>query len=205
MALKLLEKMEASELQLNIVSYSVVLEGLCKAGEIESARDLLCDLLSKGVQPDVIIHNLMIQGLCRRGLLVEAEKLLREMEGKGCPPNDCTYNIIIRGFLNNNKTSQAVKLIEEMRRCGFSADASTMELILGLLSKNVVDPALLQFVKDSQNSLFELYQALVAEQLRSIQKKDAQSAFPKCRKLAFCVAGCATQTCKMLKHSRNSH
>ena len=92
----------------------------------------------------------MTQGLCQQGLIVEAEKLLREMGGKGCSPNDCTYNTIIRGLLHNNKMSRAVELIEEMKKCGFSADASTTKLVYGLLSKDVVDPTLLQFFKDSR-------------------------------------------------------
>ncbi|KAM5582876.1 hypothetical protein ABKV19_003008 [Rosa sericea] len=102
--------------------------GLCKAGKIESARDLFCGLSSsKGVQPNVRTYTVMIQGLCHHGLIIEAEKLLREMGGKGCSPNDCT---IIRGLLNNNETSWATRLIQEMLERGFSADASTMELIV---------------------------------------------------------------------------
>ncbi|PRQ34901.1 putative pentatricopeptide [Rosa chinensis] len=92
----------------------------------------------------------MIHGLCHDGLLVEAEKLLREMGGKGCSPDGCTYNTIIRGLLNINETTWAMKLIQEMLERRFSADASTMELIIVLLSKDIVDPALLMLLKDSR-------------------------------------------------------
>ena len=59
-------------------------------------------------------------------------------------------NTIIRGLLHNNETSWAVKLIQEMVECGFSADVSTRELIVGLLCKDVVDPALLPLLKESR-------------------------------------------------------
>ncbi|KAL6200511.1 hypothetical protein ACLB2K_030292 [Fragaria x ananassa] len=97
--------MEANKVELNIVVYNVVIEGLCKAGNIVYARDLFSHLSSKGVQPDVITYNIMIHGLCYHGLIIEAEKLLREMREKGCPPDGWIYNIIIRGLLKNNETS----------------------------------------------------------------------------------------------------
>ncbi|PRQ34971.1 putative pentatricopeptide [Rosa chinensis] len=77
------------------------------------------------------------------------KKLLREMGGKGCSPDGCTYNTIVRGFINNKETSRATRLIQEMLEKGFSADASTMELIVDLLSKDTVDPGLLALLKDS--------------------------------------------------------
>ena len=91
----------------------------------------------------------MINGLCNGGLIVEADKLIREMEERGCSPNVCTYNIIIRGFIENNEISRATALIQQMVERGFSADASTTELIIDLLSKDKVDPALLQLFKHS--------------------------------------------------------
>ncbi|PQP92135.1 hypothetical protein Pyn_21266 [Prunus yedoensis var. nudiflora] len=64
------------------------------------------------------------------------------MEEKGCSPDDCTYNTIIRGFIHNKQTSRAMVLIQTMVEKGFSADASTTELIVNLLSKDEVDPTL---------------------------------------------------------------
>jgi hypothetical protein len=40
-------------------------------------------------------------------------------------------------------------VIHQMVERGFSADASTMELIVGLLTKDKVDPALLPLIKRS--------------------------------------------------------
>ncbi|CAL2264527.1 unnamed protein product [Prunus armeniaca] len=71
------------------------------------------------------------------------------MEEKGCSPDGCTYNTIIRGFISNNETSRAMVLIQQMVGNGFSADASTTELIVQLLSRDKVDPALLLLIKES--------------------------------------------------------
>ncbi|KAK9940766.1 hypothetical protein M0R45_017408 [Rubus argutus] len=71
------------------------------------------------------------------------------MEQKGCSPNGWTYNTIIRGFINNNETSRAMEFIQQMVERGFSADASTMELVVDLLCKDKVDLALLPLLKNS--------------------------------------------------------
>lgn len=89
----------------------------------------------------------MISGLCNGGLTYEAEKLLRKMEEKGCSPDNVTYNSIIRGYIHCNETSRIVGLIQQMVERGFSADASTMKLIVDLFSKAEVDPALLSLIK----------------------------------------------------------
>ncbi|KAL6204304.1 hypothetical protein ACLB2K_021572 [Fragaria x ananassa] len=146
-AVEQLTEMEGKKWKLNIIIYTIIIEGMCKAGKLESATNLFSSLSSRGVQPDVRSYNVMINGLCDGGLLVEAEKLLREMGAMGCSPDGCTYNIIIRGFLNNDEISRGVQLIEEMMEMGFSSDASTMELVLALLSKENVHPALLPFLE----------------------------------------------------------
>ncbi|XP_061993401.1 pentatricopeptide repeat-containing protein At1g62720-like [Rosa rugosa] len=67
----LLKETEANKFEPNVVVYTVVIEGLCKAGKFESARDLFSHLSTKGVQPNVTTYTIMISGLCK------PEKLLR--------------------------------------------------------------------------------------------------------------------------------
>ncbi|KAL0884873.1 hypothetical protein Bca101_008854 [Brassica carinata] len=49
-------------------------------------------------------------------------------------PNDCTYNILIQAHLRDGDLAASAKLIEEMKRCGFSADASTVKMVMDMLS-----------------------------------------------------------------------
>ncbi|CAL9214671.1 unnamed protein product, partial [Arabidopsis halleri] len=52
------------------------------------------------------------------------------MEEDGHAPNDCTYNTIIRAHLRDSDVITSAKLIEEMKRLGFSADASTIKMVI---------------------------------------------------------------------------
>ncbi|PRQ35049.1 putative pentatricopeptide [Rosa chinensis] len=176
-AYKIFKEMHRMELVPDTITYSTLIDGFCKAGRLQEAEKLFSEMLGCGQLPDVETYAVILDGLCNNQQLstaveflremeankieldnvvytlvievIEAEKLLREMGGKGCSPDGCTYNTIIRGLLNNSKTSWAMKFIQEMVELGFSADASTMELIVGLLSKDIVDPSLLPLFKGS--------------------------------------------------------
>ncbi|KAH0863884.1 hypothetical protein HID58_081095 [Brassica napus] len=91
---------------------------------LDDAWDLFSSLLPlKGVKPDVKTYNIMIGGLCKKGSLSEADMLFKKMgEEDGTAPSECSG------------VATSVELIEEMKRCGFAADASTMKMVIDMLS-----------------------------------------------------------------------
>ncbi|GAV63205.1 PPR_2 domain-containing protein [Cephalotus follicularis] len=97
---------------------------------------MFSSLAVKRLHPDVITCTIMINGLCKEGLPNEAYDLFRKMEDYGCVPNSCSYNTIIKGFFRNNDASIAMQLLEEMVNRGFSADVSTIEMILNLFTSD---------------------------------------------------------------------
>jgi len=91
----------------------------------------------------------MIKGLCKEGLLKEARVLFEQMEENGCLPNHVTYNTIIQGFLQHNEISWAVKYIKMMVDKGFSANATTVTILINLLCTNQTDKTLQDFFQKS--------------------------------------------------------
>ncbi|KAF2298418.1 hypothetical protein GH714_023519 [Hevea brasiliensis] len=132
-ALTLFKAMEKSRLKVNRVSYNILINGMCRAGRLTDAKELFSRLFEKGLQPDVYTYSIIIKGLCNEGLLDEAYKVFRGMEECGCLPNGCCYNVIIQGFLRHKDIPEATLLIDEMVDKGFSADATTFELVIHLL------------------------------------------------------------------------
>jgi pentatricopeptide repeat protein len=88
----------------------------------------------------------MIKGLLKEGLSDEAYDLFRKMEDDGFLPNSCSYNVIIQGFLQNQDSSTAIRLINEMVGKRFSADSSTVQMLLDLESQ---DEIISQFMRGS--------------------------------------------------------
>ncbi|KAM7462393.1 hypothetical protein LguiA_030514 [Lonicera macranthoides] len=129
-AFSFFRSMQNSELYINIASYNILIDAACKDGKLEIAKELLNELLSNGLQPDARTYNAIINGLCEEGSLNEAKELLMRMEDNDCLPTDVTYNVIVRGFLKKNQTYEAMALLDKMRRSGFSADNSTIEMLV---------------------------------------------------------------------------
>ncbi|KAL0690164.1 hypothetical protein Bca4012_089842 [Brassica carinata] len=69
------------------------------------------------------------------------------MKEDGYEPNYCTYNTIIRAHLRDGgDLATSVELIEEMNRCGFSADASTIKMVMDMLVDGRLDKRFLDML-----------------------------------------------------------
>ncbi|KAF2619208.1 hypothetical protein F2Q68_00041720 [Brassica cretica] len=139
----------------NIVTYKILMDGLCDNGELEEALgihkvddawDLFCSLPLKGVKPDVKTYTIMMGGLCRKSSLSEANMLFKKMGEDGIAPDDCTYNTLVRARLRGSDKSNSVELIEEMKSNGFSADASTVKIVMDMLSSGELDKSFLDML-----------------------------------------------------------
>jgi leucine-rich PPR motif-containing protein len=56
----------------NIVSYSILIDGLCKRGLMKEASCAFRCALDKHLLPDVIAYTILIRGYCKVGRLTEA-------------------------------------------------------------------------------------------------------------------------------------
>ncbi|KAG5415924.1 hypothetical protein IGI04_003491 [Brassica rapa subsp. trilocularis] len=72
------------------VTYTIVIQGMCKVGKVEDDFDLFCSLFSKGMKPNVVTYTTMITGFCRRGLIHDANALFKKMKEDGFLPNERT-------------------------------------------------------------------------------------------------------------------
>jgi len=122
--------------------YSILIDGMCNAGKLTTARELFNTLPTKGLQANIWTYNIMIKGLCKERLLKEAMVLFEQMDDNGCSPNHVTYNTIIQGFLQHNETSWVVKYIKTMVDKGFLANAT---ILINLLCTNQADKTLQEY------------------------------------------------------------
>ncbi|XP_019083088.1 PREDICTED: pentatricopeptide repeat-containing protein At1g63070, mitochondrial-like isoform X2 [Camelina sativa] len=149
------KKMESDGVPPSIVTYNILLDGLCKngklekalvAGKVEDGWDLFCSLNLKGVKPNVVTYTTMMSGLCSKRLLEEADALFREMKVDGPLPDSGTYNTLIRAHLRDGDETASAELIKEMRSCGFAGDASTFGLVINMLHDGRLDKSFLDML-----------------------------------------------------------
>ncbi|ESQ43413.1 hypothetical protein EUTSA_v10015983mg [Eutrema salsugineum] len=108
--------MQKSEMELSIVIYDIIIEGMCKAG------------------------------FCRKGLKKDAYVLLSKMKEDGPISDSGTYNTLIRTHLRDGDKLTSVELIKEMRSCRFCGDASTICLVTNMLHDGRLDKSFLKML-----------------------------------------------------------
>jgi pentatricopeptide repeat domain-containing protein 1 len=120
---KVLDEMEEGEK--SAFTYSLVIEGLGKAGGWEEAREVLYEMRRRGVQPSVGCYSSAINALGKAGRAREAMDLLREMkqEGEGgreggVRPNAVVYTAAIDACARRGMVEEAVGLLREMEGGG---------------------------------------------------------------------------------------
>ncbi|XP_068309631.1 pentatricopeptide repeat-containing protein At1g62680, mitochondrial-like [Pyrus communis] len=144
-AKSVVEMMIHKDIKPDIVTYNSLMNGYCLKGEMDEAKNVFDLMLSKGfIMGNAYSYNILINGYCKQKRIDEAWMLFLEMSG----------NTNFRGFINKNEMSRAIRLVRQMVEEGFSADASTYELVLELRSKYKVHPALLPLIERTLCSQF---------------------------------------------------
>lgn len=99
---------------LDVVDYSIVIDGLCKGGHIDRALDICNFAKNKGISFNIVTYNSVINGLCRQGCVVEAFQLFDSLEKNDIVPSEITYGILIDTLSKEGLLEDARRLFEEM-------------------------------------------------------------------------------------------
>ncbi|CAL4911152.1 unnamed protein product [Urochloa decumbens] len=76
---KLWGNMQDIGVEPDVYCYTVLIDGLCKAGFLQEAQGLFDEMLQKGLKPDAYVYSALIHGYCEQGEIKKAEALLQEM------------------------------------------------------------------------------------------------------------------------------
>uniref|UniRef100_A0A6N2L402 Pentacotripeptide-repeat region of PRORP domain-containing protein n=1 Tax=Salix viminalis TaxID=40686 RepID=A0A6N2L402_SALVM len=136
------------------VTFTTIISGLLNAGRSPEARNLLLQMLEKGITPGVVTYNAILrglfklqltneamavfdemisdgvaaailEGLCRSGHLNEAIHFLYELVDSGVNPNIVSYNIVIDRACSLGMKREAYQIVGEMQKNGLNPDAVT--------------------------------------------------------------------------------
>ncbi|RZC68547.1 hypothetical protein C5167_031810 [Papaver somniferum] len=126
--------MEGTGILANVEMYSILINGLSRAGKLEDARKLLDEMPEKGLVPNVVTCTTMIAGLFHHRMSLEANKLIIQMEEKGCLLDSRTYDTIIKGFLQGKETEKALQFLRKMHERKFVPSDPVVSLLIKTLS-----------------------------------------------------------------------
>ncbi|XP_023753083.1 pentatricopeptide repeat-containing protein At2g28050 [Lactuca sativa] len=106
-------KMVESGIDVSVYSLTVVVDRLCKNGEIKKARELI-EAVCKNIEPNVITFNTLVDACCKRWNFKELDLVLLLMEKTGVELNLETHKFLVDGYLSSGKLGDAEKTIMKM-------------------------------------------------------------------------------------------
>ncbi|KAL2938415.1 hypothetical protein RDABS01_021864 [Bienertia sinuspersici] len=110
-----------SGMNISVFSWTIVVSGLCNIGELKMARELVEEMLEKGVKPNIITFNTLVDACSRRWKFEELDMVLCLMEREDIQFNDKTYTLLVEGYSASSKVDEAKRLLLEMQDNGFEA------------------------------------------------------------------------------------
>ncbi|KAL0388909.1 UNVERIFIED_CONTAM: hypothetical protein Sradi_2772700 [Sesamum radiatum] len=136
--------MEANGCLPNITTYSTLIDGFAKSGDLIGATEIWNKMISLGCRPNVVAYTCMIDVLCRNSMfnqaydligtmLEEAEKLVGRMIIQGIKPDTFTLNMLIHAYSKRGKVESAIQLLESMTKVSLHPDiVAYSSLICGI-------------------------------------------------------------------------
>ena len=134
-AFKLFQSLCSKDFQLNIITFTIMIDALLKSGRKEDAMDMFTAISAHGLVPDVGIYHLMIQNLIKEGLLEESDNLFLAMKQSGCTPDSCMLNSLVRRLLHRGEILRAGAYLSKIDEMNFSLEATTTSLLISVFSR----------------------------------------------------------------------
>ncbi|XP_052193340.1 pentatricopeptide repeat-containing protein At2g06000 [Diospyros lotus] len=90
--------------------YNPVIDGFCKAGNVDEANAIVAEMEAKRCNPDKLTFTILIIGHCMKGRMSEAINIFYKMLAIGCAPDDITLNSLISCLLKAGMPNEAFKI-----------------------------------------------------------------------------------------------
>ncbi|KAJ4703538.1 Pentatricopeptide repeat-containing protein [Melia azedarach] len=95
-------------------TFGTLINGFCRLGKINEAKELFKEMETKGCSPTVVTYTCLINGLCQAKNVDEAMRLFEDMRSKDIEPNVFTYSSLMDGLCKGGCSSQATELLQRM-------------------------------------------------------------------------------------------
>ncbi|KAF9621733.1 hypothetical protein IFM89_027587 [Coptis chinensis] len=114
----------------DVIIYTSLVNGWCRAGNIDQAERVFREMKEVGIQPNVYTYSIVIDALCRCGQISRAHDVFAEMIDVGCSPNSITFNNLMRVHVKAGRTEKVLQVYNQMKRLDCPADTITYNFLI---------------------------------------------------------------------------
>ncbi|KAK1683437.1 hypothetical protein QYE76_044285 [Lolium multiflorum] len=110
-------------------TYSTLIDGLAKSGNMDQSLELLNEMGNKGFDSE-INYKLLAEYLHDEAKIEEAIQMVHKLQDKGISPHTALYNTILLGLCRNGKTDHGIDILANMVSDGCMPDESTYIILI---------------------------------------------------------------------------
>ncbi|KAK2405173.1 pentatricopeptide repeat-containing protein, mitochondrial [Trifolium repens] len=130
-AQELFDKMTQWNLEPNLKSYTILLEGWSQQQNLLRVREVCREMRDEGFEPDVVTYGILINAYCKAKKYDEAIDFYHEMQSKNISPSPHIYCTLIIGLGNGNRLDEALEFFEKSKVSGFPPEVPTYNAVVG--------------------------------------------------------------------------
>ncbi|RZC28094.1 Pentatricopeptide repeat-containing protein [Glycine soja] len=120
-----LESLKEKHFKANELVYTALIDGYCKAGEIEDAVSMFKRMLTEECLPNFITFNVLIDGLRKEGKVQDAMLLVEDMAKFDVKPTLHTYTILVEEVLKEYDFDRANEILNQIISSGYQPNVVT--------------------------------------------------------------------------------
>jgi pentatricopeptide repeat protein len=119
----------------NVVTYTSVISGYCKAGRMEDATSVYNDMIDCGTTPNTVTHNVLINGYGKVGDMESAERVYQQMILRRCPPDVVTFSSLIDGYCRRGQLAGVMGVWNKMAQFHIQPNLYTFSITIHSLCR----------------------------------------------------------------------
>ncbi|KAL1310409.1 hypothetical protein HN51_053039 [Arachis hypogaea] len=117
------------------VSYTILIDGFSKLGDVEKSFGILAKMIKEGKRPNKVTYTAIISAYCKKGKFEEARGVFERIGELGIELDEFVYAVLIDGYCRIGDFGSVFKLFVEMEKRGVSPSVVTYNTIINGLCK----------------------------------------------------------------------
>ncbi|KAG0485699.1 hypothetical protein HPP92_009562 [Vanilla planifolia] len=122
---------------------ALIVDGLCRAGRIDDAWEVLDQLRKIGCKPDFLAYRILSEGFKSMCRLEEMERILKQKRKLGVAPRVNVYGEFILSLISVRRISEAKELAEAIVDGDFPMEDAVLNALIGSVSAVDIDSSIL--------------------------------------------------------------
>jgi leucine-rich PPR motif-containing protein len=114
----------------DVISYNIILNGLCKNDFVDDAFKMFRSLCSMDFQLDIVTFNIMIGALLKSGRKEDAMDMFTAISAHGLVPNVVTCQLVAENLINDGLLDEFENLFLTMEKSGCTPNSRMLNVIV---------------------------------------------------------------------------